>query len=261
MVKLNKILDFLYGFAPVEFAESYDNVGLLVGDKNKDVKKVLITLDADENVVDDAKKSECDLIISHHPLIFTPIKRITEDDSMSKSIIKLIKNDISLISMHTNFDSVNSGLCDLFLDKIAKTKDRTSIEGDSENGLGRIAQLCEVKSLLDILNTIKNEFKIDNLKYIGDKEKEIKKIAVCNGGGADFVYKARKLGADLYISGDFKYHHARIAYENGISLIDVPHYNAEIIFCEYLKDLLNKEFSNKLDILVTDKNIDVWNNI
>ena len=109
MVKLDKILDFLCGFAPVELAESYDNVGLLVGDKSKMIKKVLITLDADEEVIIDAQKNGCELIISHHPLIFTPIKRITEDDSISKSIIKLIKNDISLISMHTNFDSVNSG--------------------------------------------------------------------------------------------------------------------------------------------------------
>ena len=261
MVKLNKILDFLCGFAPIEFAESYDNVGLLVGNKDKEVKKVLITLDADEKVVDDAQKNGCDLIISHHPLIFTPVKSITQDDSTSKTIIKLIRNDISLISMHTNFDSVNSGLCDLFLNKIAKTKSRTAMEGDPENGLGRIASLSEENSLLDILNTVKKEFKTDNLKYIGELDKKIKKIAVCNGGGADFVYKAHELGADIYISGDFKYHHARFAYENGISLIDVPHYNAEIIFCEYLKDLLNKEFSNELDILVTDKNIDVWKSI
>lgn len=261
MVKLDAILDFLYDFAPVEFAENYDNVGLLVGNKNKEIEKVLITLDADEEVIDDAQKNGCDLIISHHPLIFTPIKKITEDNSTSKCIITLIKNDISLISMHTNFDSVNSGLCDLFLDKIAKTEGRTSIEGDVENGLGRIAQLCEEISLLDILNTVKKEFRIDNLKYIGDLDKKIKKVAVCNGGGADFLYKAHELGADLYISGDFKYHHARFAYENGISLIDVPHYNAEIIFCEYLKDLLNKRFVNELDILITDKNINVWKNI
>ena len=261
MVKLDKILDFLCDFAPMEFSESYDNVGLLVGDKNKGINKVLVTLDADEKVVDDAQKNGCELIISHHPLIFTPIKRITEDNSTSKSIIKLIKNDISLISMHTNFDSVNSGLCDLFLDKIAKTQDKTSIEGDPENGLGRIAEICEEKSLFDILNTVKKEFKTDNLKYIGDLDKRIKKIAVCNGGGADFLYNAHELGADLYISGDFKYHHARFAYENGIALIDVPHYNAEIIFCEYLNELLNKEFSKELDILITDKNNDVWKSI
>jgi len=258
MVKLNEIMDFLCGFAPTEYAESYDNVGLLVGDKNKQVKRVLITLDADENVIKDAEDKECDLVISHHPLIFTPLKRIVTGNSTSDTIISLIKNDICLISMHTNFDSVSSGLCDLFLGKISKTKNRTAIQGDPENGLGRIGELCEETSLLDVLNAVKKEFKIDNLKYIGDKDKTIKKIAVCNGGGADFIYTAKDMGADVYISGDIKYHHARFAYENGISLIEVPHYNAEIIFCEYMKDLLKKQFGNDLDILITDKNKDVW---
>ncbi len=261
MVKLDKIMDFLCGFAPIEYAESYDNVGLLVGDKNRSVKRVLITLDADENVAKDAKEKECDLVISHHPLIFSPLKRIVSGDSTSKTIITLIKNDVSLISMHTNFDSVASGLCDLFLDKIADTKARASLEGDAINGCGRIAELVNTKTLYDILNKVKKEFSLDTLRYVGDLESKISKIAVCNGGGADFIYTAKDMGADVYISGDIKYHHARFAYENGISLIEVPHYNAEIIFCEYMKDLLKKQFGNDLDILITDKNIDVWKSI
>ena len=261
MVKLNDILDFLCDFAPMEYAESYDNVGLLIGDKNKEIKKVLITLDVDEKVADDAESIGCELIISHHPLIFTPLKTITQDNSISKTVIKLIKNDISLISMHTNFDSVSSGLCDLFLDKIVTTKERTAIEGDEVNGAGRVAELTDEKTLLDVINNVKKAFKLDNLKYIGDLDRKITKIAVCNGGGADFIYKAHELGAQVYISGDLKYHHARFAYENGISLIEVPHYNAEIIFCEYVYNLLSKQFGNDADILITDKNTDVWRNI
>jgi len=261
MVKLNEIMDFLCGFAPTEYAESYDNVGLLVGDKNKQVKRVLITLDADQTVIEDAKEKECDLIISHHPLIFTPLKRIVTGNSTADAVISLIKNDISLISMHTNFDSVSSGLCELFLDKIADTKQRVSIEGDEINGSGRIAELINMATLSDILRKVKKEFSLDTLRYVGDLESKISKIAVCNGGGADFIYKAKDMGADVYISGDFKYHHARFAYENGISLIEVPHYNAEIIFCEYVKDLLKKQFGDDLDILITDKNKDVWKNI
>jgi len=261
MVKLNEIMDFLCGFAPTEYAESYDNVGLLVGDKNKQVKRVLITLDADQTVIEDAKEKECDLIISHHPLIFTPLKRIVTGNSTADAVISLIKNDISLISMHTNFDSVSSGLCELFLDKIADTKQRVSIEGDEINGSGRIAELINMATLSDILRKVKKEFSLDTLRYVGDLESKISKIAVCNGGGADFIYKAKDMGADVYISGDIKYHHARFAYENGISLIEVPHYNAEIIFCEYVKDLLKKQFGDDLDILITDKNKDVWKNI
>ena len=259
MVKLDKVLEFINSFAPASLAEDYDNVGLLVGNKDKEVNKVLITLDIDENVVQEAKKIGCELVISHHPLIFSPLKRVTDESSISRTVISLIKNDISLISAHTNFDSVNSGLCDLFFDKIADTKERTSLQGEEENGCGRIAELKSEIILSDILNNIKKEFNLSTVRYVGDVDKRIKKVAVCNGGGADFVYDAYSLGADLYITGDIKYHHARFVYENGMSLVEVPHYNAEIIFCEYLKELLKKQFGNDLDICVTDKNIDIWN--
>lgn len=261
MVELDKIMRFLCNFAPLEYAESYDNVGLLVDDGKKQVKRVLITLDADEKVAKDAVLKECDLVISHHPLIFKPLKRVVADDSVSRTLISLVKNDISLISMHTNFDGVASGLCDLFMDKIADTNERVSLEGDVVNGCGRIAELKQESTLRTILNNIKKEFDLESVKYIGDLDQKITKIAVCNGGGADFIYNAKEMGATLYISGDFKYHHARFAYENGISLIEVPHYNAEIIFCEYMKKLLEKQFGNDLDIFVTDKNTDVWKSI
>lgn len=261
MVKLNKITEFLTAFAPLEYAESYDNVGLLVENGIKEIKKVLITLDVDETVVEDAVNKGCDLIISHHPLIFKPIKKLVSDDATSRTIIELIKNDISLISMHTNFDSVKMGLCDLFMDKIADTEERISLEGDEVNGCGRVAKLKAETKLSDILNKVKKEYKLDLVRYIGDYDCEISKIAVCNGGGADFIYNAKEMGAQLYISGDIKYHHARYAYENGIALIEVPHYNAEIIFCDFMKEILKKQFGNDMDICVTDKNTDVWKSI
>lgn len=256
MTELNNIIDFLRSFAPFELAEDYDNIGLLVGDKNKEIKKIMITLDVDENVVKDAKERGCDLIISHHPLIFSPLKKIVSDDACSRSVMTLIKNDIALVSVHTNFDSTASGLCDLFLDKIVTTKNRAAIDG---NGIGRIADLCKECEMSDVLAKVKSEFNLTSVRYVGDKYKKINKIAVCNGGGAEFVYAAKELGADLYISGDIKYHHARFAYENDIALIEVPHYNAEIIFCEYMKELLEKEFKDTFELVITDENKDVWN--
>ena len=190
MVKINEITEFLNEFAPESFAESYDNVGLLVGEKNKEINKIMITLDADEAVVNDAKDKKCELVISHHPLIFKPLKRVVSDDSVSKTVINLIKSDISLISVHTNFDSVKSGLCDLFFDKIADTKERVAIEGDEENGCGRIAELKNPLKLYEVLEKVKKEFDLSSVRFVGDKESEIKKIGVCNGGGADFIYSA-----------------------------------------------------------------------
>jgi len=200
------------------------------------------------------------LIISHHPLIFKSLKRVVCDDSTSRAVISLIKNDISLISVHTNFDSVKSGLCDLFFDKIADTKERVALEGDPENGCGRIAELKKAVSLDEILSKVKKEFNLEVLRYVGDKNASIGKIAVCNGGGAEFIYTAKQQGAELYISGDIKYHHARFAHENGISLIEVPHYNAEIIFCSYLKELLDNVLDKKAEVLISDKNTDIWKN-
>lgn len=259
MVKLDRITEFLNSFAPNCLAEEYDNVGLLVGDKNKEIKKMLITLDADESVVKDAVDRKCDLVISHHPLIFKPLKRVVSDDATSRVVMELIKNDIALISVHTNFDGVKLGLCDLFLDKIADTKDRCAIEGDIDNGSGRIATMIKTTPLCEILKKVKDEFTADPLRYVGSPNMPITKIAVCNGGGADFIYSAKEAGCDAFISGDFKYHHARFAYENDMALIEVPHYNAEIMFCQYAKELLEKEFAKDIEICVTDKNIDVWN--
>jgi len=161
MVEMNSIINFLNSFAPPCLAEDYDNVGLLVGDKNKEVCRVLIALDVDEYVLEDADKKSCDLVITHHPLIFKPLKRIDTEDSVSRSIIKLIKNDISLISVHTNFDSVKSGLCDMFLDKIADVSTRAAIDGDEYNGAGRIGDLKNESTFEEIIKRVKKEFEID----------------------------------------------------------------------------------------------------
>lgn len=258
MVALTEITSFLECLAPKELSESYDNVGLLVGKTEKEIKKVLIALDADEKVAKEAEKIGADLVISHHPLIFNPLKRVTDKDSVSRAVISLIKSDISLFSMHTNFDSVKSGLGDLFLDKCAKTKNRAVLIGEGENGIGRIADLCEDLTLGDVLNNIKKEFSLNSVRYIGDKNKKIKTIAVCNGGGAGLIYDAKEKGADLYVSGDIKYSQARFAYENDIAFVEVPHYSAEIIFCEYLMEILKEKFGEKIEILTSDKNVDIW---
>ena len=99
------------------------------------------------------------------------------------------------------------------------------------------------------------------LRYIGPEEKCIRKIAVVNGGGAEYIYEAKKQGADCFISGDIKYHQARFAYENDIALVEIPHYQAEIIFCDYVKQLLNGKFGDRLEVVVTDKNRDIWKQI
>ncbi len=258
MVKQAEIIDFLNKVAPLQLAESYDNVGLLVGESQKDVHRVLVTLDVDEMVVREAKVLGVEMILSHHPLIFSPLKRITGEDGLSRTIMAMLKHDISLVSVHTNFDSVKYGLGDAFLDKFADTLHRASIDGDEENGIGRIADMKEPVIFEALLTKIKQAFDMHSLRYIGDEKKIIRKIAVVNGGGAEYVYAAKEQGADCFVSGDIKYHQARFAYENDIALVEVPHYNAEIMFCGMMKDLLAKQFGNRLTVFETKTNIDIW---
>ena len=258
MVKQTEIIDFLNSVAPPQLAESYDNVGLLLGESQKDVHKVLVTLDVDEMVVREAQALGVEMILSHHPLIFSPLKRITGEDGLSKTIMAMLKHDISLVSVHTNFDSVKDGLGDAFLDKLAETEHRTSLDGDEENGIGRIADMKEPALFEALLTNIKQAFGMRSLRYIGDEKKMIRKIAVVNGGGAEYVYAAKERGADCFISGDIKYHQARFAYENDIAFVEVPHYNAEIMFCGMMKNLLAKQFKDQLTVFETKENIDIW---
>ena len=223
MVSVSEIVTFLHTFAPPCLAEDYDNVGLLIGDNKKNIHKVLVTLDTDEAVAKEAKEMGADMIISHHPLIFKPLRKIVAEDSVSRTAVSLIKNDIALFAMHTNFDSVKSGLCDLFLDHVGMTKNRAPMEGESEDGIGRYAELEVVVPLSSMLESLKQNFQLSSIRYVGDLDKPVSKIAVCNGGGADFVYRAKELGADCYISGEIKYQHARFVYENNIALIEIPH--------------------------------------
>ncbi len=258
MVKISEVVSYLHSFAPPALAESYDNVGLLIGDKEQEIKKILVTLDTDETVVQEAVEAGANLIVSHHPLIFKPLRRIVKEDAVSRTTVSLIRNDIALFAMHTNFDSVRAGLCDLFLDKIGETKGRMPIEGEGEDGAGRIAELEKAVETKTLLEKIKAEFHLPAVRYVGDENKQIFRIAVCNGGGADFVYQAKAMGADCYISGDIKYQHARYAHENGMVLMEVPHYSAEWIFIDYAADILQKQFTKDVEILKAKTNKDIW---
>jgi len=261
MVNLTELTAFFETIAPRSLAEEYDNVGLLIGRQNKEVSKVLVTLDVDEKVAQEALKKKVDLIFSHHPLIFKPLDRVADGDATQRTVHALIQNDIALYSAHTNFDSVQNGLGDIFLDTIALTKNRVPLEGDAQNGIGRYAELVSPITFDVLLKHIKNAFSLTNLRYVGDENRLIRNVAVVNGSGADFILKAKQMGADCFVTGDIKYHQARLAYENDLPLVEIPHYQAEILFVDYAKQLLEDAFGKKIEILTSKKNIDIFKSL
>ena len=228
--------------APTYLKEDFDNVGLMVGDKNKEVKKVLLALDCTLKVIEEAKKENVELIITHHPLIFKRPSSITTDTLQGKKIIELIKNDISLYSSHTNLDSVENGLNDTIVSILGfdNFKILEKNKRDDKAGLGRIVSLNESIQLEDLISKIKKSLNINNLRVVKGKDK-VNKIAIINGSGQDFIGKAVALGADCIITGDTTYHFASDYKEMEISILDVGHFASEqITFFNVMENLKEK---------------------
>lgn len=239
MIIVNDIIKEMEFLAPTYLKEDFDNVGLMIGDRNKDVNKVLLALDCTLKVIEEAKKENVDLIITHHPLIFRKPKNITTDTLQGKKIIELIKNDISLYSSHTNLDSAPNGLNQTIV-SILGFEDSTLLgknRNDSTAGLGRIVELDEKIKLNDLIRQVKSRLNINNLRVVKGND-TVSKIAIINGSGQDFIGKAVSLGADCIITGDTTYHFASDYKEMGISILDVGHFASEqIIFFNVMKKI------------------------
>ena len=242
MIKVNNIINEMELLAPTYLKEDFDNVGLMVGDKNKEVKKVLLALDCTLKVIEEAKKENVELIITHHPLIFKRPSSITTDTLQGKKIIELIKNDISLYSSHTNLDSVENGLNDTIVSILGfdNSKILEKNKRDDKAGLGRIVSLKESIQLEDLISKIKKSLNINNLRVVKGKDK-VNKIAIINGSGQDFIGKAVALGADCIITGDTTYHFASDYKEMEISILVVGHFASEqITFFNVMENLKEK---------------------
>ena len=254
---MSKVIDIskrIEKMAPVFLKEDYDNVGIMIGDFNQDVKRVLLALDCTNDVIDEAIENKCDMIITHHPLLFRRPKNIVRGDILGDKIFKLIKEDITLYACHTNLDSARDGINETIVNMLGFTSDEIIESHDDNNykdcGIGRIVRLEESLNLTEIIEKIKNNLNINNLRVARGKE-TIKTIAIINGSGQDFFNEARILGADCIITGDTTYHFVSDYKEMGISIIDAGHFGTEFeVFLktlEFLKeDFKDVEFINSV---------------
>lgn len=240
---VNKIFEFLNLKFPVETACDFDNVGILVGDGEAEVSNVLISLDCTLETVETAKRNNCELIVTHHPVIFSPLKNIIK----GSVVYELIENSISVISMHTNLDvgfgGVNSSLCNAI--GLANIELHPASDGYILQK-GRISEISAddfAERLKKSLNTV--------VKYV-DGGKMIKNVLVCSGSGGEFVYDAVKDGFDALVTADIKHHQFLDAKDSGISLFECGHFNTEDVVIEPLCELLKNEFKD-IDFITTHK--------
>ncbi|KAJ53877.1 dinuclear metal center YbgI/SA1388 family protein [Clostridium tetanomorphum] len=231
-LKVKDITKILEEYAPLRLKESYDNVGLMIGDPNCEITSILIALDCTMKVINEAYKNGCNFILTHHPLLFKKPSSITTESLQGKKIIEIIKNNINLYSSHTNLDSTKDGINDLVM-KLLNLNNYEIIEVNRENfqygeaGIGRIAILDSNITLAELCEKVKETFEVSSLRYSGDDSQIIKKVAVINGSGNDFLMKAKSLGADCIITGDTTYHYVSDLQEEGISIIDPGHFETE----------------------------------
>lgn len=256
MTKVKDIFEYLNELAPTSLKMDFDNVGLLVGDEDNEVKKVLVALDITDEVIDEAIESGAELIVSHHPIIFEPMKDVVYSDLGGRKIIKLIKNDISAICMHTNLDIAEGGVNDALMSALGAVSEDyleytcTDIQ-EVKHGCGRIGELCEEMTMPEFLAKCKSALNSNGLRY-HDAGLKVKKLAVMGGSGGSCVELAKELGCDTYVTSDIKYNSFLDAKELGINLIDADHFCTENVIIPVLCEKLKAEFP-ECEISVSEK--------
>lgn len=242
------IIDIIESVAPLKWQEEWDNSGLQVGNRNAEVQSVLLTTDVTEAVVREAIERHCEMIVSHHPLLFHGLKQVCGETPQERCVELAIRHDIAIYSAHTTMDSWLHGVSGRMAEKIG-IRNYSLLTGE-EFGLGVIGDLQEEKPLDVFLQDVKKAFGAPLLRYVKGKSETVRKVALCGGAGAEFVEDAIAQGADAFITADVKYHTFLDAVGR-INLIDMDHWVSEHFTREIFRELLQ----DKVNILIaqTDK--------
>ena len=242
MMKVRDIIKVLEDFAPLSVQESWDNSGLAVGSPDADVSSVLIGLDCTPELVDEAVSCGADMIVTHHPLIFSGLKKISPRDPVGAAVIKAISAGISVYSAHTTADKVVSGVSWAMAARLGLEDVSVLDPEDGGTGLGVIGSFPSPKSADEALRYVKECFSLKVIRSSRPVRGELRRVALCGGSGASLAGKAIAAGADLYLTGDVSYHHFFTG--DDFMIMDIGHYESEIGIVPVLFSLIKKNFPN-----------------
>lgn len=242
----------LYDWAPRETAESWDNVGLLVGSGEREVRKILVALDITESVAQEAVDVGADLIVAHHPVMnctWHKVQNVLDDNVQGRILTKLIKNDVAAICMHTNLDAAQGGVNDQLAAKLG-VLDTIPL---NEEKIGRVGTLSCEKGLEEFLAFVVKSLGCRGLRY-RDGGKSVHRVAVGGGACGEFIPQAIALGCDTFVTSDLSYHD--FLDTQGLNLIDAGHFSTENVICSAIKDYLSNAFP-KVEIVISTVHQDV----
>jgi len=258
---IKSVLEFLQGFAPLELAEDWDNVGMLVGRGDGNVTRILTCLTITPEVVDEAISSGVDLIVSHHPMPFRPLKTVTDGTIVGRMTLSLIENRIAVYSPHTAFDSATSGINKQLAQGLGLSNVKPLLDADVANGgeaagevgSGRFGVLSAGETLATTGERLKQFLGIDALRVVGSLDQEVTRAAVACGAAGQFLEPASEAGCDLLITGETNFHTCLEARARNVALILTGHYASERFAVVALADVLAAQFG---DIQVTASSAD-----
>ena len=239
------IADWMAEWADPSWAESYDNVGLLIGHEDAAVDTVVTALDVTEGAIAYAVREGAQMIVSHHPLLFRGAKTIVDGDRDGARLLMLIENHLAVCAAHTNMDAALGGTNDIAAEKLGLT-DVVPIEpvpgDDSGAGMGRIGRLPAAMTVRQFAELVKEVFDIPSVRMISsDPDAVIQKTALCTGKGMGFYKVARMAGAEIYLTGDVTYHEAEEALATGAHIIDAGHFGTEFPIAEAIAQYLQQQ--------------------
>lgn len=238
-----EVIKLLERQSPKDYACDWDNVGLLVGREDKEIKKIYIALDATDEAIEEAIAAGADMLLTHHPMIFKGMKRITARDFIGRRVIRLIQEDMVYYAMHTNFDV--KGMADLAADYL-HLSDTEVLEilcesDEGPEGIGRYGNLETEMTLGECCNLVKQAFTLENVKVFGNLETKVQRAAISPGSGKNVISLALSAGVDVLITGDIDHHEGIDAVAQGMAVIDAGHYGVEHIFIPYMEQYIKRE--------------------
>ena len=260
-MKIKQVVDALEHYAPLPLQEGYDNAGLQVGlTEAVEMSGALLCLDVTEEVVDEAIQKGCNLIVSHHPLIFRKLARISDENYVQRTVRKAIKNDITIVSMHTNMDAATGGVNFKIAEKLGLrnlqffggTKEVNGVEG-GEGVIGEIVdedietsdelreRFAEGIAADDLVLMLRERFAVESVQCNQLLRRPIKKVALCGGAGSFLLDAAIAAGADAFITGEMHYHEF-FGHEQEIQICVIGHYQSEQFTAEIFKSIIKEQF-------------------
>ena len=254
MIDKAAFADLIETLCPSDTAEAWDNCGFQINGMKQDIDKVLVALEITEAVIDEAQEKGVQLILTHHPLLFSAVKSIDYGEPAGRFLFRLIQKDISVYSCHTSFDRLQGGNNDYFGQLLGFTAVRSFTADNGFCRKGEIRPAMTLKELAGRLSAILNIEKSE-LRCVGDPQKLLRTAGWCTGAGSEFITDAVREGCDVFITGDLKYHEAQAAKETGICLLDAGHYGSEKIFSRNMAEMLREKSGGRFSVLESEKDL------